>query len=608
MNILARVSLFFHRRFRHLRISAPEIDVCRISFLLVKVAEQLPPGVEADVTLITPVSLLVWLRARQPCLLQTVEFGVLALANAQLAARGPSARLRSLSMVAGSNWQATVVPVASSEPTPTVTSGWRQTLYFVIPGQQGAVNHEWKHPNPPASPTMDDATAPAHELEQRLRELPLAGPGCSRRPWHIGESHIVAGRRVDLFGVSEHSPANNPRTTSLTATLGILLMAAVTSSCSVHHSVSTRPDMASHQPFVTVIHAMPNPTPYRPPSWARGSVITQLPLKPGNRSIALTFDDGPWPKTTGQVLSILRQFKIHATFFLLGPQVRTRPQLVQQELHEGHAVGNHSWTHPKATRRPKLELDATTEAIRQATGLRTMLYRPPYGILNNSLTQLALRRGMAVILWSVDVNDWKRPPVEYITKQVVLSSTPGGIILLHDGGGDRSHTVAALPGIIQNLQAQGYHFVTIPELLQESSLNTSNRSNRKSVHSSHQVRNGDARAGDREASSFQVAHAPRGMVVSADTRIWVLNGSGKQGLAGAVAVRLSRHFGVAASRGNAPESVIHTTVQFSSPDLEALADDIADYVGVGRAQSNSLNIPGPAIVVTLGTGFDDSTL
>lgn len=251
--------------------------------------------------------------------------------------------------------------------------------------------------------------------------------------------------------------------------LGAVLLAAASASCSVTPAVSTPPLVTHRTSLQPVSLVTPTPTPYRVPSWAHGRVINKVPVKPGDRCIAITFDDGPWPRTTAQVLSILRQYHIHATFFVLGPQVREQADLVRREMREGHAVGNHSWSHPYATRRPEFELDATSKAIRQATGQAPVLFRPPYGIVNNRLTQLALRRGMPVFLWSVDCADWKRPPSSYIRRRVVNYSTPGGIILLHDGGGNRSNTVEALPGIIEDLQAKGYQFLTIPELLKHYS-------------------------------------------------------------------------------------------------------------------------------------------
>lgn len=188
-----------------------------------------------------------------------------------------------------------------------------------------------------------------------------------------------------------------------------------------------------------------------------------------SKRVALTFDDGPHPIYTPMVLDILKQRKVRATFFVIGSQAKRYPHLVQRIVDEGHVIANHSWQHPDLTRRSpeevQRELAETNATIAKATGRLPTLMRPPYGSLNPQVQGQLEEMGFKAILWSVDTRDWERiPPAEIMTK-VRMQTRPGGIILLHDGGGHREHTVRALPHIISYLEGQGYQLVTVPELL-----------------------------------------------------------------------------------------------------------------------------------------------
>jgi peptidoglycan/xylan/chitin deacetylase (PgdA/CDA1 family) len=186
--------------------------------------------------------------------------------------------------------------------------------------------------------------------------------------------------------------------------------------------------------------------------------------------IALTFDDGPNPTYTPQILSVLHQYGVSATFFVIGQQVQAYPDLVQQEHAMGYIVGNHSWNHPDLTRLAAgdihTQLGHTSDAIEQATGVRPSFFRPPYGAYNYQVLLQASNLGLQPILWSVDPQDWNGPPSSDIIIQRVLNMAHNGsIILLHDGGGNRSQTVAALPTIITQLRIRGYQLVTVPQLI-----------------------------------------------------------------------------------------------------------------------------------------------
>jgi len=201
---------------------------------------------------------------------------------------------------------------------------------------------------------------------------------------------------------------------------------------------------------------------------SQDKAIAQVaPEKP----IALTFDDGPWPNSTAQVLDVLKKSNVKATFFMVGMQVQKYPQLLKQVVANGHAIGNHTWSHQydhyNASAAAR-EIDRTAEIVYKTTGVKTSLFRPPAGILNNGLVSYAHEKKYAVVMWSVDSKDWRsrRTTRQAFIDNVLKEAKPGGIVLLHDGGGDRSNTVQALPQLISQLKKHGYKFVTVPELLE----------------------------------------------------------------------------------------------------------------------------------------------
>ena len=186
--------------------------------------------------------------------------------------------------------------------------------------------------------------------------------------------------------------------------------------------------------------------------------------------LALTFDDGPHPVFTPQVLELLRRYDVRATFFCVGLNVAAYPHLVGQIADAGHQLGNHTWSHPylpDLTRGELLgQVDATDAALR-AAGTATTLVRPPYGARTpDSLTWLA-GHGYTTVLWDIDVGDWAAPGTEAIVAGAT-TATAGSVILMHDAGGDRTGTVAALPRILGRLLDRGYRFVTVDQLTREA--------------------------------------------------------------------------------------------------------------------------------------------
>ena len=205
------------------------------------------------------------------------------------------------------------------------------------------------------------------------------------------------------------------------------------------------------------------------PSNFQGIVISEAKLPPEKKVIALTFDDGPWPNTTAKVLDILKKNRIKSTFFVVGQNVKNYPDLTKQIVADGHIIANHTWHHwyhQMNAQAAAYEVANTTDIIYQTTGVRTSLFRPPGGIMNNGVAAYAKNNKYAVIIWSADSMDYSRPAVPRLMNNIFREAKPGGIVLMHDGGGDRSNTVKALPEIINRFRKQGYEFVTVPELLE----------------------------------------------------------------------------------------------------------------------------------------------
>lgn len=201
------------------------------------------------------------------------------------------------------------------------------------------------------------------------------------------------------------------------------------------------------------------------PDWAKGRVLHKVPVKPGEKVIALTFDDGPSSRYTQQIINILAAYDAKATFYMVGQEVSANSKTARLVRDRGHAIGNHSWDHPSRPRDPAAQVRRTDQAIRKAVGIAPATFRPPYGMLRNGLAAQAMKQKHCVVIWSADSNDWKRLSSERIARTIIRQAGPGGIALLHDGGGNRSRTVAALPIILRTLRGRGYRFVTVPELL-----------------------------------------------------------------------------------------------------------------------------------------------
>ena len=185
------------------------------------------------------------------------------------------------------------------------------------------------------------------------------------------------------------------------------------------------------------------------------------------RTVALTFDDGPG-ESTPEVLRVLEAERVPATFFLIGREVAGREALVRRMLADGNALGDHSWDHADladAGPHGERELTETNAAIVRASGYQPCLFRAPFGATSPALIAEAGALGMLTVGWDVDPRDWARPGADAIFKRIVSAVHPGAIVLMHDGGGPREETAAALPRVIARLRAERYDFATVPQLL-----------------------------------------------------------------------------------------------------------------------------------------------
>ncbi|WP_377888002.1 polysaccharide deacetylase family protein [Alkalihalobacillus sp. R86527] len=186
----------------------------------------------------------------------------------------------------------------------------------------------------------------------------------------------------------------------------------------------------------------------------------------GEKYVALTFDDGPSREVTPRVLKTLNDHEAKATFFMLGKQVESYPSLAEEVAEAGHEIGNHTDDHINLTKigKPQLvnEVQKASKKIQDATGQTPIIIRPPYGAINKEVEEVAKDNGSSLVLWSVDSLDWKSKNVEAINKVVQREVVPGSIILLHDV---HPTTADALPTILTALEEEGYHFLTVSQLL-----------------------------------------------------------------------------------------------------------------------------------------------
>ena len=188
-----------------------------------------------------------------------------------------------------------------------------------------------------------------------------------------------------------------------------------------------------------------------------------------DKRIALTFDDGPHPTLTREILGILREYDVKATFFVVGENASWFPDIVAEEAREGHEIGNHTWSHANLRRSDAgtvaWEIDEGERAIWENFEYRTRLLRPPGGCLSDEVVRAAKERDYSLVCWSVDTRDWAHTPSDVIVQNVLEGVRGGDILLFHDYISGGSPTPGALRSLIPELLRRGYRFVTVSELL-----------------------------------------------------------------------------------------------------------------------------------------------
>ena len=223
----------------------------------------------------------------------------------------------------------------------------------------------------------------------------------------------------------------------------------------------------------------PAEAPPRPPAVEPAAPLAPHPSTPAEPQItfnsvhvdgpfvAMTFDDGPSAKLTPKLLDLLAAHHMKATFFVVGENAADHPEILQRAVREGHEIANHTWSHPNLGKLGddgvRRELQKTDDAIRHAIGVRPTLMRPPYGsITARQKHWIHDDFGYRIIIWDVDPLDWKRPGPSVVTSRILKETHPGSIILAHD---IHAPTIEAMPATFTQLEAKGFKFVTVTELL-----------------------------------------------------------------------------------------------------------------------------------------------
>lgn len=250
---------------------------------------------------------------------------------------------------------------------------------------------------------------------------------------------------------------------ALTALLGLAACQSVhtqNATPSLDQPVDLSLSPATPTPTAPATPTVPSPTPVaRKHSYTRVEGV--------GKTVAITFDDGPSPKLTPQLLDILKARDVRATFYVVGQNVAEYPDIARRIVAEGHEIANHSWNHPALTKLGASgvasQIERTNDAIFKATGVKPTTMRPPYGATNAALNRrLDEQYGLKVIMWDVDPLDWKYRNAARVQRAILEGTRPGSIILVHD---IHPSSVAAMPGTLDALLAQGYKFVPVAELL-----------------------------------------------------------------------------------------------------------------------------------------------
>jgi peptidoglycan-N-acetylglucosamine deacetylase len=207
---------------------------------------------------------------------------------------------------------------------------------------------------------------------------------------------------------------------------------------------------------------------------------TFVGLPHGSKQLALTYDDGPNDPHTLRLLEVLAKHGVHATFFLIGRYVKQRPDIAREIAQAGHAIGNHTFDHPNlifaSASQARAELQVCEQALRDAVGRHSRLFRPPFGGRKPGTLRVARKLGFVPVMWNVTGWDWRGNPAAQVEQRVSQQVRGGDVILLHDGkhaefGADRSQTVLATDRLITRYKSEGYDFVTVSAMMGTANLN-----------------------------------------------------------------------------------------------------------------------------------------
>jgi peptidoglycan/xylan/chitin deacetylase (PgdA/CDA1 family) len=200
-------------------------------------------------------------------------------------------------------------------------------------------------------------------------------------------------------------------------------------------------------------------------------------LARGTKRLALTYDDGPNDPHTLSLLDVLAKHGVHATFFLIGRYVQARADIAREISQAGHVIGNHTFTHPllifKSEAEIRKELSDCRAVLQDSIGQHSNLFRPPFGGRRPAVLRIARELGLDPVMWNVTGYDWNAPPAEVIEQKVACQIRGGDVILLHDGGhkqmgADRSQTVLATDRLLARYKAEGYDFLSVPNMMQNT--------------------------------------------------------------------------------------------------------------------------------------------
>ena len=272
----------------------------------------------------------------------------------------------------------------------------------------------------------------------------------------VGGCGVVAAGKLSASG-SSSAAASPVGTGSPHAT-----PAAALTTHSPSANASTPGDLSS-----STGTASPPPDVANPGNGVDASKVQSAPeyyVHAGAKVIALTLDDGPHPVYTPQVLALLQQYKITATFCMIGQQIGANRSLVSEVVAAGHTIVNHTWNHADQSKltlpQIRSQISRANDAL-SAVGVHPSVFRAPYGAWSHAVFEACAAAGLRPLDWSVDPRDWSRPGTPTIVSRILANTRTGSVILEHDGGGDRSQTVAALKIVLPKLLDEGYRFTTV---------------------------------------------------------------------------------------------------------------------------------------------------